>query len=273
MPNKKIAAVIIDTYAMTNFARRAINETLKFDRISNVYTFGTQPIIQGETFYKIDQIESLAAYNDFIINVLPCFDLGEDLLVIQWDGYVKNPNYWREEFLSYDYIGAPWVSRNGDVSVGNGGFSFRSKKFLKSGKRLKIVPAEGGVETDAEDVLLCKTHRSEMEAMGISFAPSHVAAKFSYEAPRVEETFGFHGAFNLPFELDETFLIENIDELLLRISGEKIMAITIHNAIASQKLEFATLLLNKLRNSPGRLIKINYALDSFGLSNISKLLV
>ncbi len=29
-------------------------------------------------------------------------------LVIQYDGFILNPDAWRDEFLDYDYIGAPW---------------------------------------------------------------------------------------------------------------------------------------------------------------------
>jgi hypothetical protein len=30
------------------------------------------------------------------------------VLVIQWDGYVVNADLWDDDFLRYDYIGAPW---------------------------------------------------------------------------------------------------------------------------------------------------------------------
>ena len=31
-------------------------------------------------------------------------------LVVQDDGHIVNPNNWSDEFLAYDYIGAPWPS-------------------------------------------------------------------------------------------------------------------------------------------------------------------
>ena len=54
-------------------------------------------------------------------------------LVVQHDGFVLNANNWDNNFLNYDYIGAPWLTeatQRPDSRVGNGGFSLRSKKLL-----------------------------------------------------------------------------------------------------------------------------------------------
>ena len=40
----------------------------------------------------------------------------EFVLVIQWDGYVLNPDVWDDGFLEYDYIGACWGYDNGKMS-------------------------------------------------------------------------------------------------------------------------------------------------------------
>ena len=32
----------------------------------------------------------------------------EHVLVIQDDGHIVNPDIWDDNFLDYDYIGAPW---------------------------------------------------------------------------------------------------------------------------------------------------------------------
>ena len=54
------------------------------------------------------------------------------MLIIQHDGFILNHKAWDNEFLNYDYIGAPvyWMG-NKLIEVGNGGFSLRSKKLLK----------------------------------------------------------------------------------------------------------------------------------------------
>lgn len=30
------------------------------------------------------------------------------VLIVQYDGFILNPKAWMDEFLEYDYIGAPW---------------------------------------------------------------------------------------------------------------------------------------------------------------------
>ena len=56
-------------------------------------------------------------------------------LVTQWDGWVINSQKWNSEFLNYDYIGAIWPDYSSN-QIGNGGFSLRSKKLLRSTRDL-----------------------------------------------------------------------------------------------------------------------------------------
>jgi uncharacterized protein DUF5672 len=50
------------------------------------------------------------------------------ILNIQADGFVTNASKWTDDFLKYDYIGAPWKKPQGQngARVGNSGFSLRS---------------------------------------------------------------------------------------------------------------------------------------------------
>ena len=51
---------------------------------------------------------------------------------VQWDSSIINADLWEDGFLKFDYIGAPWPNVPQYVNrVGNGGFSLRSKRFLK----------------------------------------------------------------------------------------------------------------------------------------------
>ena len=99
---------------------------------------------------KIQKLNSIDEYNDFVLT-LGNYLNNEYTLLVQDDGYIINPNLWTDEFLKYDYIGAPWPGDWGWVQkscgkehyrgiihrklstnrVGNGGFSLRSKKFLE----------------------------------------------------------------------------------------------------------------------------------------------
>jgi hypothetical protein len=134
------------------------------------------------------------SYSYFCLMELPKYIETEFCLVVQHDGFIINPEMWTDEFLNYDYIGAPWpdsfVNR-----VGNGGFSLRSKKFLNA--CLDIFKNEDILEH--EDLLACVYKYYEFTNRGIKFAPVDLALKFSIEhiVPELKEmkSFGFHGTF------------------------------------------------------------------------------
>lgn len=117
-------------------------------------------------------------------------------LTIHDDGFVINPHLWTNEFLNYDYIGAPWfhtIPYYGPIHrVGNGGFSLRSKKLINLCKNLNYTSGH-------EDGIICLRNRLWFEAQGCKFSPVEIAMKFSLEEeiPECEfnlnNCFGFHG--------------------------------------------------------------------------------
>jgi hypothetical protein len=116
-------------------------------------------------------------------------------LVIQYDGFVLNSDLFLEEFYGCDYIGAPWPQPD-EYCVGNGGFSWRSRKLA-----LAVKEIASGVKVDEpEDVYICKTVRRTLEnRFQCNFASRELASLFSVEFPAVQhKTFGFHGVFHLP---------------------------------------------------------------------------
>jgi len=152
-------------------------------------------------FKKCHKINSIDAYNWFMIFELGKYVKTDFVLVIQYDGYVLNPNKWIDGFMNYDYIGAPWspqtfFDKTGqEVRVGNGGFSLRSKKLLNSLLNINIKLSTDLTSFDSEDNVICVQYRSALEAVGIKFAPVDIAAKFSRETADAEfnkDTFGFH---------------------------------------------------------------------------------
>lgn len=147
-----------------------------------------------------ENLRSSDEYSYFML-----FELGKHIktdyaLIIQWDGYVLRPEKWTDEFFNYDYIGAPWPANEHftpdgiEIRVGNGGFSFRSKKLLDAFTELGLEFTDGGKGFSHEDGQICNYYRKELEAHGIKFAPVEVAAKFSTEIKVAEsvESFGFH---------------------------------------------------------------------------------
>lgn len=145
---------------------------------------------------KIDKIEGKVGYSSFVIKELDKYFDTDFVLIVQHDGYVLDDNAWDEDFLNYDYIGAPWLE-SADFNVGNGGFSLRSKKLQH------ILATDDFIKPiHPEDNCICKVYRSYLEEKyGIKYAPDYVAEKFSFELREPNQpTFGFHGKFHKPYK-------------------------------------------------------------------------
>ena len=151
-------------------------------------------------------------YNAFMGRMLPSFVKTDFCITMQYDGFIINPDRWSDDFLDYDYIGAPWSNEPYNL-VGNGGFSLRSQKFLTEARKIPYMPhikfenMPPGTDHTPEDWFLCSYSYPEMSDAGIKFAPVPLAFDFSVEHPNRFKTwnrddlstyksFGFHGSFN-----------------------------------------------------------------------------
>jgi hypothetical protein len=136
------------------------------------------------------------------------------LLIVQWDGFALDAAAWTDEFLAYDYIGAPWQWMAADQQVGNGGFSLRSVRLMR-------FLAEHASELPyrfPEDDMICHHYRPALEQSGFRFAPPDLARRFSFEDRRsVASTFGFHGGWNWEIVLNDK---QARDRLRLRGSND-----------------------------------------------------
>lgn len=150
---------------------------------------------------KINKITGIEQYSHFMLHNLGNFFNTSHCLVIQHDGFIINPQAWTDEFLAYDYIGAPWpdpclhwkgINFKNKYCVGNGGFSLRSKR---------LYAILGSVDLDVfhpEDVAICRIYRPFLEKLDIQFAPVSLAKRFGVEYGEVNDQFGQHGAVLLP---------------------------------------------------------------------------
>ena len=180
---------------------------------------------------KIEKLNSVDEYSAFVLRRLHAYIETEFCLLIQTDGFIVNPELWSDEFLKFDYIGAPFTdykvwhtflpeSFRELLSSGafhekrwpmNGGFSLRSKKLLELTSHCPF-----DFENTAEDNYFNIIHRQWFESNGIKFAPRTTAYRFSRENPlrnvpfSFEDCFGFHGKISpahillaeLPFEVE-----------------------------------------------------------------------
>lgn len=138
-------------------------------------------------------ITSMRQYSRFVMTELHHHVTTSHLLIFQWDGWVKNWRAWQDDWLQYDYIGAPWAHADG-MNVGNGGFSLRSTRLMR------IVATDPSItEHHPEDVRICRFYRPYLEEThGIRYAPVEVARRFSIEGygqdnRTYSDEFGFHG--------------------------------------------------------------------------------
>jgi hypothetical protein len=141
----------------------------------------------------IPRINSKEEYSKFVIKELYKFIDTTYMLIIQADGYVLNGQAWDEDWKQYDYIGAPWLETDG-FNVGNGGFSFRSKRLMET-------CADICRPVHPEDSIISRVYRPTLVLLGLKFAPEAVADKFAFELREpCGHTFGFHGHFHEPFK-------------------------------------------------------------------------
>lgn len=193
MPNARLALVIADTHQHL-LARNAVLASMRGLAVDQVliYSDRDEPW-QGLPVRRIPPLTSLAEYNRLVVQRLADDLQAEHALVVQYDGFVLNPGEFSPHFRHYDYIGAPWPHLP-DTPVGNGGFSWRSRRLVEAAARL---PYDG--ETVPEDLFICRQQRATLEAQGVRFAPAAIAAHFAVESVPVPwPTFGFHGVFHLP---------------------------------------------------------------------------
>ena len=168
------------------------------DRASDDIEWGARKIIWDESITDIDE------WNRKIVYELGDYVDTPYAFLFHADGYPINPDCWREEFLEYDYIGAPWPLPSDDYSyktpegelirVGNS-VSIRSQRILQLPKRLGLEWKSYYGNTN-EDGFLCVHNRKVLEENGCKFAPLEVAKYFSKEREIPEnegiKTFAFH---------------------------------------------------------------------------------
>jgi len=166
---------------------------------------------------QVNPLTNIDEYNEYILYHMYKHINMEFALIVQDHAFILNPDAWTDEFLDYDYIGAPWPYRDRayvtpfdeHVRVGNGGFSLRSKKLMEVPTKVDVpfhvannsdfYRMFGCVNTN-EDGNICVHNKHIFEEQGCKIAPLELAKYFSYESPVPENQgilpFGYHR--NLP---------------------------------------------------------------------------
>ena len=197
IPDVTLIAVSSIKIEETILALQKSYEEIDFGAIKLVTHEFPDDLPEEISFEKCPELNNIMKYNQFIFKELYRYVDTSHCLVIQYDSWVLNPELWDNNWLQWDYCGAPWEWRtnsyltdNGErVRVGNGGFSLRSKKLLNAPEELglKLEQRQGYWNEDGN---LTVYHRDKLLSYGIKYAPVEVAAKFSYETSIPENNFG-----------------------------------------------------------------------------------
>ena len=181
----------------------------------------------GVRIVTIPKIDSRVKYSEFIMRDLLPHLKTEFVLITQWDGFVLNGAAWQSIFKQYDYLGARWIHYDDGLTVGNGGFSLRSKSLMTALQGAEFPP------NHPEDEFICRHYRPRLEQeFDLVFGKATLADEFAFERNRVRPdqrpSFGFHGAFNfhrvlspqqlgeiLPMLSSATLVSQDMMELLL----------------------------------------------------------
>ncbi len=235
----RLAVAIIDT-DLHQLARQALLHSMQsMERqglpFSEVLIFSDQPALwPGLPVIRIPTLRSISEYNLLVTRELARHLTADFVLVIQYDGFVLNADQFSPHFLHYDYIGAPWPNYDRH-EVGNGGFSWRSKRLVQAVAQLDYADP-----TEAEDLFICRRMRETLEQQGCRFAPKAIAQHFSVEFPAVPfPTFGFHGIFHLPSVYRESpdFLVEHLSDRIIKSRSNYLLpGLQVVSPAAAQRL-------------------------------------
>jgi hypothetical protein len=204
LPNVTLVALTSIRIPQTINALEYSCQKIKFGKvklISDIMPDNLPHNIEHEYGPKSSNIDE---WNYNIIYNLPKHIDTEFCILIHDNGFIVNPELWRDEFLNYDYIGAPWPLPNDDFSYkdinGNvirqgNSVSLRSKKLLDIPLKLNLEwkPFHGFTN---EDGFICVNYRHKYIEEGCKFADIDVAKYFSHESmiPEIKgiKPFAFH---------------------------------------------------------------------------------
>lgn len=204
LPQVTLVAVSSVRIDQTIKALEYSSKDIKFGSVKLISDIETSNLSNKISFNKIEKINNIDEWNYAIIYKLPTYIETDFCILIHDNGFIVNPNSWKDEFLKYDYIGAPWPLpvddysyrdiNNNLIRVGNS-VSLRSKKLLN-------VPLKHNLEWKRfhgctnEDGFICCNYRHKYLEDGCKFADIDIAKYFSHESviPEIKgiKPFAFH---------------------------------------------------------------------------------
>jgi hypothetical protein len=233
LPNVTLVAVATTDVEATCQALNYSVKSLKFGRVLLISNYDPNPNSRTYEHIEIEPFESVGEWGEFIVFDLYKYIDTDFIILIHADGFIVNPEKWDDDFLKYDYIGAPWpIPKDshsfrdyyGNIIRQGNSVSLRSFKILEIPSKLKLKweAKEGFFH---EDGYLCVVKRHLLIGNGVEFAPLDIACKFSHEIPIPElkgiRPFAFHKwkGENKMYPKFGRYNIGVIDKIIQRMVG------------------------------------------------------
>ena len=226
LPNVTLLAATSSEMDEAQVSMRISLQNIEFGAAKLLCTTAPKQKYPDIEYVSIPPLNSVDDYNEIIFQDLHKYFETSHCLIVQSDSFVVNSNLWKEEFLEFDYIGAPWSNKiqlNPNLvlhleknTVGNGGFSLRSHKLTETTAKINFTSLKFPLKS--EDIIICHYLYKEMLNNGIRFAPPELAAQFSMEnvnhlyGQDVNSVFGFHGKHLREYFLKKYILRQSIGE-------------------------------------------------------------
>ncbi len=226
LPNVTLLAATSSEMDEAQVSMRISLQNIEFGAAKLLCTTAPKQKYPDIEYVSIPPLNSVDDYNEIIFQDLHKYFETSHCLIVQSDSFVVNSNLWKEEFLKFDYIGAPWSNKiqlNPNLvlhleknTVGNGGFSLRSHKLAEASAKINFNSLKFPLKS--EDIIICHYLYKEMLNNGIRFAPPELAAQFSMEnvnhlyGQDVNSVFGFHGKHLREYFLKKYILRQSIEE-------------------------------------------------------------
>ena len=189
LPNVTLAALASVKVRATIKAMQYSMDRVDFGAATFI-THRKPAFLPKEIVYQhIDKLDDINKFNYDCIYELHKYIHTDFMLLVHYDGFVVNPESWRDEFLDYDYIGSPFPPPTDDFSyrdingkiirVGNS-VSIRSKRLLEFPEKANI-PFEADHGFFNEDGFICVKNRHLFLQAGMKYAPYELAKYFGQE--------------------------------------------------------------------------------------------
>lgn len=220
---RDVTLIAVDSvsHQLGALAVKECTDRVKFGAV-HIHTDNPEPFQDygiDATFVSVPPFLDLDEVMTYYWYRLPPYIETSHALIVQWDSGIVCPAQWNEEFLEYDYIGAPWGWHGDAHEVGNGGFSLRSRRLMRY---VAEHPRDFPLGHPEDDVL-CRRYRPTLERDGFRWASHDLALQFSFERTGfsgMERHFGYHGIFNWP----RVFTAEALRERIMLILRNKYLS-------------------------------------------------